>query len=80
MATYAPNQDTITTANEDMTGDIAQVYLQDTLAKVMDSISHEQTPSLPSFKEMPEKDLSGDGNDDQEPLETNTETAGDFWF
>lgn len=80
MATYAPNQDTITPANEDMTGDIAQVYLQDTLAKVMDSISHEQAPSLPSFKEMPEKDLSGDGNDDQEPLETNTETAGDFWF
>jgi Protein of unknown function (DUF3150) len=80
MATYAPNQDTITPANEGMTGDIAQVNLQDTLAKVMDSISHEQTPSLPSFKERPERDLSGDGNDDQEPLETNTETAVDFWF
>ncbi len=80
MATYAPNQGTITPENEDMTGDIAQVNLQDRLAKVMDSISHEQTPSLPSFKERLEIDLSGDGNDDQEPLETNTETAGDFWF
>lgn len=80
MATYAPTQGTVTPANEDTTGNIAQANLQGTLAIVMDSISQRQAPLVPSFKERPGNDLSGDGNDDQKPLETNTETAVDFWF
>ena len=79
MATYAPTQDTATPIAEEATGNITQAILQNTLAKVMDSISHEQTPSVPSLKE-PEKELSEGEDDDSEPVGTNTETAGDFWF